>query len=71
MGMFNFVLDSIKGELFDFKVKRRVFVASTVGQKWHFWGFLRIFCILIFDQNKRHQGLVSFIKQNGQMLLLS
>ena len=43
MGMFNFVLDSIKGELFDFKVKRRVFVASTVylyskfwhSQKWH------------------------------------
>ena len=30
MGMFNFVLDSIKGELFDFKVKRRVYVASTV-----------------------------------------
>ena len=30
MGMFNFVLDSIKGELFDFKVKRRVLVASTV-----------------------------------------
>ena len=30
MGMFNFVLDSIKGEIFDFKVKRRVFVASTV-----------------------------------------
>ena len=30
MGMFNFVLDSIKGELFDFKVKRRVFGASTV-----------------------------------------
>ena len=30
MGMFNFVLDSFKGEIFDFKVKRRVFVASTV-----------------------------------------
>ena len=30
MGMFNFVLDSIKGEIFDFKVKRRVYVASTV-----------------------------------------
>ena len=30
MGMFNFVLDSIKWELFDFKVKRRVYVASTV-----------------------------------------
>ena len=30
MGMSNFVLDSFKGELFDFKVKRRVFVASTV-----------------------------------------
>ena len=30
MGMFNFVLDSIKGEIFDFKVKRQVLVASTV-----------------------------------------
>ena len=30
MGMFNFVLDSFKGEIFDFKVKRRVLVASTV-----------------------------------------
>ena len=34
MGMFNFVLDSIKGEIFDFKVKRRVFVASTVVDFW-------------------------------------
>ena len=34
MGMFNFVLDSIKGEIFDFKVKRRVFVASTVIYKF-------------------------------------
>ena len=33
MGMFNFVLDSIKGEIFDFKVKRRVLVASTVNVK--------------------------------------
>ena len=31
MGMFNFVLDSFKGEIFDFKVKRRVLVASTVS----------------------------------------
>ena len=30
MGMFNIVSDSFKGEIFDFKVKRRVFVASTV-----------------------------------------
>ena len=30
MGMSNFVLDSFKGELFDFQVDRRVFVASTV-----------------------------------------
>ena len=30
MGMFNFVLDSFKGEIFDFKVDRRVLVASTV-----------------------------------------
>ena len=37
MGMFNFVLDSFKGEIFDFKVKRWVLVASTVGRvgiKW-------------------------------------
>ena len=34
MGMFNFVLDSIKGEIFDFKVTRRVFVASTVELKF-------------------------------------
>ena len=32
--------------------------------------FLRIFCIHIFDPNKRHQGLVSVIKQNGHMLYL-
>ena len=31
MGMFNFVIDSIKGEIFDFKVKRRVLVANTVA----------------------------------------
>ena len=30
MGMFNFVLDAFKGEIFDFKVDRRVLVASTV-----------------------------------------
>ena len=30
MGMLNFVLDSFRGEIFDFKVKRRVLVASTV-----------------------------------------
>ena len=28
--MFNFVFDSFKGEIFDFKVNRRVLVASTV-----------------------------------------
>ena len=33
MGMFNFVLDSFKGEIFDFKVHRRVLVASTVCMK--------------------------------------
>ena len=33
MGMFNFVLDSFKGEIFDFKVNRRGLVASTVHQK--------------------------------------
>ena len=30
MGMLNFVLDSFRGEIFEFKVKRRVLVASTV-----------------------------------------
>ena len=30
MGMFNFVLDSFKGEIFENKVKRRVLVAGTV-----------------------------------------
>ena len=30
MGMFNFVLDSFKGDIFDFKVKRQVLEASTV-----------------------------------------
>ena len=34
MGMFNFVLDSIKGEIFDFKVKRRVYFASTVCENF-------------------------------------
>ena len=33
--------------------------------------FLWFFCILIFDQNKRHKGLVCVIKQNGHMLPLS
>ena len=32
MGMFNFVLDSLKGQIFYFKVDRRVLVASTVFQ---------------------------------------
>ena len=31
MGIFNFVLDSFKGVIFDFKVDRWVLVASTVG----------------------------------------
>ena len=35
MGMFNFVLDSFKGEIFDLKVKRRVLVASTVNNIIH------------------------------------
>ena len=30
MGMFNFVLDSFKGEIFDFKVKRQGLIAGTV-----------------------------------------
>ena len=30
MGMFNFVLDSFKGEIFDFKVKRQSLIAGTV-----------------------------------------
>ena len=34
------------------------------------FGIFRIFCTLIFDRNKRHKGLVSVIKQNGQMLSL-
>ena len=33
--------------------------------------FLGIYCILISDQNKRHKGLVSVMKQNGHMLPLS
>ena len=37
MGMFNFALDSIKGEIFDFKVKRWVFVASTVYTAIYTW----------------------------------
>ena len=32
---------------------------------WHFWAFLRIFCILNFDQGIGHQGLVSVIRVNG------
>ena len=31
MGIFNFVLDSFKGVIFDFKVDRQVLVASTVN----------------------------------------
>ena len=33
MGMFNFVLDSFKGEIFGFKVKRQDLIAGTVGLK--------------------------------------
>ena len=36
MGMFNFVLDSFKGEIFDFKVKRQGLIAGTVGLKAKF-----------------------------------
>jgi len=38
---------------------------------WHLWAFLRIFCILNFDQHKGHQGFVSFIRVNGCMLPFS
>ena len=31
MGMFNFVLDSFKGEIFGFKVKRQDLIAGTVA----------------------------------------
>ena len=31
MGLINFVLDSFKVEIFDYKVDRRVLVASTVN----------------------------------------
>ena len=33
MGMFNFVLDSFKGEIFGFKVKRQDLIAGTVHRK--------------------------------------
>ena len=33
MGMFNFVLDSFMGEIFDFKVKRQGLIAGTVISK--------------------------------------
>ena len=42
--MFNFVLDSIKGEIFDFKVKRQVLVASTV--------YFIFVIVLIFSDKK-------------------
>ena len=32
--MLDFVLDSFRGEIFDFKFKRRVLVASTVIVDW-------------------------------------
>ena len=35
MGMFNFVLDSFKGEIFGFKVKRQDLIAGTVFDKWY------------------------------------
>ena len=44
---------------------------AKVAVMWHFWAFLRIFCILNFDQDKGHQGLVSVIRVNGCMLPLS
>ena len=34
--MFDFVLDSFKGTIFDFKVERQVLVASTVFMKLFF-----------------------------------
>ena len=37
MGMFNFVLDSFKGEIFDFKIDRQVLVASTVSGLIGMW----------------------------------
>ena len=37
----------------------------------YFWIFLRFFCRLIYDQNKRCQGFVSVIRENGCMLPLS
>ena len=36
MGMFNFVLDSFKGEIFGFKVKRQDLIAGTVIFEFYF-----------------------------------
>ena len=50
MGMFNFVLDSFKGEIFDFKVKRQGLIAGTVslllGQIFNYE------CITLSDHRK-------------------
>ena len=63
MGMFNFVLDSIKGEIFDFKVKRRVFVASTVHPLNHRFNLLQAI-------NKRKLNLYTSLIQEHFILFI-
>ena len=49
MGMFNFVLDSFKGEIFGFKVKRQDLIAGTVtvGMENYFSINNELFMVLI------------------------
>ena len=37
----------------------------------YFWIFLGFFCRLIFDQNKRCQGFISIIRENGCVIPVS
>ena len=55
MGMLNFVLDSFRGEIFEFKVKRRVLVASTV---MHDKKFIPTLYTVTFMQNTAFQGYI-------------
>ena len=44
---------------------------AKMGLKLHFWVLLRIFCRLIFDKNKRCQGFISIIRENGCVIPVS
>ena len=51
-----------------FGFQKSQFGRVKIGLLWQFLAFLSIFCVLDFNQNIRHQGLVNVIRVNGVVL---